>query len=161
VLRRVQVPLNDAAFGALVSFAFNAGLGNLGQSTLLRKLNAGDRAGAAEQFLVWNKGRVRGVLTELPGLTRRRRAERALFLGESWRAAGAVSTTRSRTRTATPVGEDARIRPETPQAEAAPRMRRAPAEVASKRAATKAVATKKVATKEAAATKPRTRQRGG
>jgi len=83
----VKVPLGDAAFGALVSFAFNVGVGALAQSTLLRKLNARDFAGAADQFLVWNKGRRNGVLVELPGLTRRRRAERAMFLGQDWRAA--------------------------------------------------------------------------
>lgn len=83
----VKVPVSDGAFGALVSFAFNVGAGALAQSTLLRKLNARDFAGAADQFLVWNKGRKNGVLVELPGLTRRRRAERALFLGQDWRAA--------------------------------------------------------------------------
>jgi GH24 family phage-related lysozyme (muramidase) len=83
----VKVPLADAQFGALVSFAFNVGTGNLAQSTLLRKLNARDYSAAADQFLVWNKGRKNGVLVELPGLTRRRRAERAMFLGQDWRAA--------------------------------------------------------------------------
>ncbi|MBI5721980.1 MAG: lysozyme [Burkholderiales bacterium] len=87
VLALVKVPLGDGAFGALVSFAFNVGVGALAQSTLLRKLNARDSAGAADQFLVWNKGRKNGVLVELPGLTRRRRAERAMFLGQDWRAA--------------------------------------------------------------------------
>lgn len=94
VQRLVTVPTSDAQFGALVSFAFNLGAGSLMKSTLLKKLNAGDAAGAAEQFLVWDKGRVDGVLQPLPGLTRRRRAERALFLGEDWRAAGGVRTVR-------------------------------------------------------------------
>lgn len=94
VQRLVTVPLTDAQFGALVSFAFNLGAGSLMKSTLLKQLNAGDAAGAAEQFLVWDKGRVDGVLKPLPGLTRRRRAERALFLGEDWRAAGGVRTVR-------------------------------------------------------------------
>jgi GH24 family phage-related lysozyme (muramidase) len=92
VLRLVKVPLDDGQFAALVSFAFNCGSGNLGASTLLRKLNMGDYAGAADQFLVWNKARKNGVLVELPGLTRRRRAERALFLGEDWRAISATVT---------------------------------------------------------------------
>lgn len=90
VLRLAKVPLDDGQFAALVSFAFNCGSGNLASSTLLRKLNQGDYAGAADQFLAWNKSRKNGVLVELPGLTRRRRAERALFLGEDWRAASAV-----------------------------------------------------------------------
>lgn len=110
VLRLAKVPLDDGQFAALVSFAFNCGSGNLGSSTLLRKLNQGDYAGAADQFLVWNKARKNGVLVELPGLTRRRRAERALFLGEDWRAASAL-----RTRAALPaVRTMAPERPEPP-----------------------------------------------
>ena len=92
----LKVGLNDGQFGALMALVFNIGAGNLGASTLLRKVNAGDFAGAAEQFLVWDKARVNGVLQPLPGLTRRRRAERALFLGQDWRAAAAVRVTRGR-----------------------------------------------------------------
>ena len=75
VSRLVRVPLTQGQFDALVSFAFNLGEGALAQSTLLRLLNAGDYSGAAAQFDRWNKagGRV------LPGLVRRRAAERALF----------------------------------------------------------------------------------
>jgi len=63
-------------FSALVSFAYNCGLANLKSSTLLKKVNAGDIAGAANEFPRWNKaaGKV------LAGLTRRREAEKALFL---------------------------------------------------------------------------------
>ncbi|GMV46991.1 MAG: hypothetical protein AMXMBFR66_23890 [Pseudomonadota bacterium] len=89
LLHLAQVPLDDGQFGALMSFAFNCGLANLAASTLLRLLNAGHSAAAADQFLLWNKGRRNGVLVELPGLTRRRRAERAMFLGQDWRAASA------------------------------------------------------------------------
>jgi len=92
VQRLLKVPVDDAQFGALLAFAFNVGNGALAQSTLLRKLNARDFADAAEQFLVWDKARVNGVLTALAGLTRRRRTERAMFLGQDWRAVAAQRT---------------------------------------------------------------------
>lgn len=73
----VKVPLNDNEYAALVSFAYNVGTGALGGSTLLRLLNAGaDRVAVADQLLRWNKAGGK----ELAGLTRRRQAERALFL---------------------------------------------------------------------------------
>ncbi|OQS42352.1 lysozyme [Chromobacterium haemolyticum] len=78
VTRLVQVPLNQNQFDALVCFSFNLGLGALQGSTLLRLLNAGDYAGAAGQFPRWNKAGGK----ELTGLTRRRVAEQALFLGK-------------------------------------------------------------------------------
>ncbi|HDU4318678.1 TPA: lysozyme [Klebsiella aerogenes] len=76
VSRLVKVSLTQGQFDALVSFTYNLGARSLSTSTLLRKLNAGDYAGAADEFLRWNKagGKV------LNGLTRRREAERALFL---------------------------------------------------------------------------------
>jgi len=63
-------------FDALVSFSFNLGLGALQSSTLRMKYNRGDVQGAADEFVKWNKsgGRI------LPGLTRRRLEEQALFL---------------------------------------------------------------------------------
>jgi GH24 family phage-related lysozyme (muramidase) len=115
-----QVALDDGQFGALVAFAFNLGSGALAKSTLLRLLNAGDVAGAADQFLAWNKGRVNGVLQPLAGLTRRRRAERALFLGEDWRAAGA---TRGLVEGVQP---SARSQPAAPAPRAARKPRKAP-----------------------------------
>jgi len=63
-------------FDAIVSLAFNIGLGNLQASTLRMKYNRGDYAGAADEFLKWRKSN--GVV--LKGLERRREAERALFL---------------------------------------------------------------------------------
>ena len=79
VERLVEVDLSDNQFAAIVSFAFNVGLGALRDSTLLRKLNAGDYLGAADQLPRWNKGGGR----VLPGLTRRRAAERDLFLSDA------------------------------------------------------------------------------
>ncbi|MFZ6656723.1 lysozyme [Undibacterium sp. TJN19] len=76
VLSVVTVPLNDNEYGALTSFTFNLGIGNLRSSTLLKKLNANDRAGAADQFGRW----VKADGQTLPGLVKRRAAERALFI---------------------------------------------------------------------------------
>lgn len=76
VERLVKVPLNAARWDALICFTYNLGAANLESSTLLRLLNAGNYAGAAEQFPRWNKagGKV------LSGLVKRRAAERQLFL---------------------------------------------------------------------------------
>jgi lysozyme len=79
----VRVPLNQNEFDALVSLAFNIGAGAFAKSTLVRRLNAGDRKGAADQFLVWNKGTVKGKKVEIKGLTTRRVAERKQFLSGS------------------------------------------------------------------------------
>jgi lysozyme len=82
-LRSVEKFINDAVtvnltqnqFDALCSFTYNLGVGNLKSSTLLRKLNTGDYAGAADEFLRWNQagGKV------LAGLTARRQEEKQLF----------------------------------------------------------------------------------
>lgn len=80
VIDLVRVPLNDDQFSALVSFVYNIGEGALATSTLLRLLNQRDYQGAADQLLRWDKA---GGQT-LAGLTRRRRAERALFLGQDY-----------------------------------------------------------------------------
>lgn len=75
VRNAVRAAVNENQIGALVSFTFNLGEGNFGKSTLLKKVNAGMFAEAAEEFGRWNmaKGKV------LKGLTRRRAAEAALF----------------------------------------------------------------------------------
>lgn len=80
VEKLVKVPLTDNQFGALCSFVYNLGAGAFQQSTLLKLLNAKDYAGAAAQFEVWNKEKINGVLTPSKGLTRRRQAEKSLFL---------------------------------------------------------------------------------
>ena len=67
----------QGSFDALVSFAFNAGLGNLQRSQIRIKANRGDWEGAADALMDWTKGGGK----VLPGLVKRREAERAMFLG--------------------------------------------------------------------------------
>lgn len=76
VARLVTVDLNQNEFDALVSLTYNIGLGAFQRSSVLRKLNAGDREGAAKAFHLWNKGGGR----VLKGLVSRRQREAALFL---------------------------------------------------------------------------------
>lgn len=78
VKAEVKVPLRDGQFAALASFVYNCGAGNFRRSTLLHLLNSGHYAFAAEELLKWNKAS--GVV--LPGLTRRRQAEKAVFEGK-------------------------------------------------------------------------------
>lgn len=82
VARLVTVPIGQARRDALVSLAFNIGIGAFGRSTALRRLNAGDPDGAAEAMRWWNKATVAGRKVVVRGLTRRRAAETALFLSE-------------------------------------------------------------------------------
>ncbi|MND20258.1 Lysozyme RrrD [compost metagenome] len=72
----VKVKLTQNQFDALVSFVYNVGGEAFRSSTLLKKLNAGDYLGAADQFPRWNKDNGKVV----DGLTNRRREERELFL---------------------------------------------------------------------------------
>jgi len=76
----VRAPLNQNEHDALVSLIFNIGEENFKRSTVLRKLNAGDKLGAAEAFEKWTKAKVNGELVTLDGLVRRRAAEKSLFL---------------------------------------------------------------------------------
>jgi lysozyme len=76
VLRLCPAGLNQSRFDALVSFAFNVGLGNLQRSSIRMKHNRGDFEGAADAFLMWTKAGGR----ELPGLVKRRKDERAMYL---------------------------------------------------------------------------------
>jgi lysozyme len=69
----------QGAFDACVSFSFNAGLGNFQRSTIRMKVNRGEWEAAAEAFMQWTKGGGR----ELPGLVKRRKAEKALFLSDT------------------------------------------------------------------------------
>ena len=72
-----DAPTSQPQFDALTVFAYNVGAGALGRSTLLALHRAGDHANAAAQFARWN----RQGSTVLPGLTRRRAAEAALYRG--------------------------------------------------------------------------------
>ncbi len=75
VTKVITTKISDNAFSALVSFAYNCGIGNLKSSTLLKLVNSNALDHAADEFPKWNKasGHV------MAGLTRRRLAERALF----------------------------------------------------------------------------------
>jgi lysozyme len=77
VRRHIRVPLNQAQFDALLSWAFNCGAGVLQTSTLARKLNAGDYAAVPGELARWNKAG--NPPRPMAGLTRRRTAEGRLF----------------------------------------------------------------------------------
>ena len=72
----IKVKVTQSQFDAMCSLAYNIGAGAFLKSTLLKKVNAGDFAGAGEEFLRWNKANGKEVL----GLTRRREREKQLFL---------------------------------------------------------------------------------
>lgn len=75
VIALILQDVTQEQFDALCSLAYNIGLGAFSKSTLLRKLNAGDISGAAEQFDVWNRGGGKVML----GLVKRRAGERKIF----------------------------------------------------------------------------------
>lgn len=85
-LLKTPATLHQAA--AMLSLTYNIGAGAFADSTVLRKFNAGDIAGAADAFLMWDKGTVNGQKVVIPGLHNRRVQERTLFL----RAVAAPST---------------------------------------------------------------------
>lgn len=75
----VTVPINDDMRTALISLVYNIGADAFRHSTLLRKLNAGDYVGAANQFTVWVYGGPSHHKTQLTGLLNRRLREQSLF----------------------------------------------------------------------------------
>lgn len=85
-LNREEIALNENEFAALVCFAYNLGPGPviISGRTMCEALKSNDKDRIADAFLIYNKAQatVNGskVMKELPGLTRRRKAERALFL---------------------------------------------------------------------------------
>ena len=86
LVEKMAPTATQAEFDALVSFAYNLGAAALRGSTLMRLYQAGDKTGTAEQFLRWDKND--GAV--LHGLTKRRNAERCLFLGATSAVAIAI-----------------------------------------------------------------------
>ena len=78
VLDSVKVELKQNELDALTSWTYNLGVGNLKSSTLLKKLNAGNKSEVPAEMIRWNKanGKV------LAGLTKRREAEAELWAKE-------------------------------------------------------------------------------
>lgn len=71
----LKVPVTQREFDALCSFAYNAGIGNLAKSTMLKLINQCEYAQAAKEFPKWDRGGGK----EIAGLLRRRKAEEAVF----------------------------------------------------------------------------------
>ena len=90
VHKYVKVDLTQGQFDALVDFAYNAGVGALQKSTLLKKVNAGKFDEVPAEFMKWTKGGGK----ELPGLVRRRRAEVKLWRGLDTEAPLSITQTR-------------------------------------------------------------------
>ncbi|GAB3282740.1 lysozyme [Larkinella harenae] len=81
----ITVPVSDAELAAYTSFVFNVGIGKFRSSTMLRKINAGDRRGACNEFMRWvyvggKDCRIRS--SSCYGIVKRRVAERDLCLFE-------------------------------------------------------------------------------
>jgi Phage-related lysozyme (muraminidase) len=112
----VKVALNQYQFDALCSFVYNVGIGNLTKSTLLKLINRGQFDAAAGQFGLYNHARDRatGKYIVLPGLTRRRAEEAALFQHpvDVERISAADDSVYD---LEDPNGHDANVQPETPR----------------------------------------------
>ncbi len=80
VEKLVTVELSENEYSALVSLMFNIGETQFAKSTMLKRLNRGEFASAGEALEWFRKGKVDGKLVEIPGLIRRRAAERKLFM---------------------------------------------------------------------------------
>lgn len=80
VLKLVKVPLNQNQLAALTDFVYNVGATKFSSSTLLKKLNAGDYGGAADQFERWNKMVGQGGYVTSDALTQRRLGDKSMFL---------------------------------------------------------------------------------
>ncbi len=80
IKKRLKVPVNENELSAMVLLAYNIGTGAFGSSSVLNELNGGNKAAAADSFLLWNKVRRDGELVEDSRLTEHREEERELFL---------------------------------------------------------------------------------
>ena len=78
----LTAPATDDELSAMLSLAYNIGLGGFARSTVLRQHNAGNKMAAARAFRLWNKATIDGWLQELPALTARRLREEALYAGQ-------------------------------------------------------------------------------
>jgi lysozyme len=92
VRSQVTSAITQGQFDALVSFAYNAGVGALQRSTLLKRVNAGKIDEVPAEFMKWTRGGGK----ELPGLVRRRRAEVELWRGLSAGAPVHIDEARSK-----------------------------------------------------------------
>lgn len=91
VRQQVRVDLTDGQFSALVSFAYNVGLGGFARSSVLRAVNAGDFGAVPRRLSLWVKAGGR----RLPGLVRRRAAEGAMFIAATPAGNAAVNSDKS------------------------------------------------------------------
>lgn len=80
IANHLPTGLTNNQCAAIISLVYNIGVTAFLNSTVLKRIKTGDMQGASNAFLLFNKARVNGVLTELKGLTNRRKAERELFL---------------------------------------------------------------------------------
>lgn len=80
VMSALTLPPNENEFSACVVLAYNIGIAGFKSSSVVKAHNRGDKEAAARAFNLWNKATVGGVKKTLPGLTRRRLAEAALYL---------------------------------------------------------------------------------
>jgi len=79
---KIKPTLSDGEWAAILSLTFNIGVGAFLGSTVLKRINAGDKEGAAEAITWWNKATVNGQKVSVQGLVNRREDERKMFLSD-------------------------------------------------------------------------------
>ena len=89
-LQCVKVPLTEMQQAAFTSLAYNIGVAGFCRSSVVKRANEGNMAAACANMELHNKARVKGKLTVLPGLVKRRAFERALCEGDASKAAQLV-----------------------------------------------------------------------